>query len=139
MSVAPRQPPDDENLQRSSGARLALVVVAAVPIEEIRLRENGGMVMCAGWLTTECAATLDALSLFFPDRAKDAAGRSVRVFEELHLAAATGHCGRRIILAMNDDTVGGERNSGMGWESRTGEQGRTTPRALSGDGPRTIM
>ena len=31
-------------------------------------------------------------------------------FAELQLAAATGHCGRRIILAMNDDTAGGERN-----------------------------
>jgi hypothetical protein len=38
-------------------------------------------------------------------------------FEELQLAAATGRCGRRIILAMNYDTSGGERNSGVGWES----------------------
>jgi len=51
LSVAPRRPPDDENLQRPSGARLALVVVAAVPIEEILLRENGNITMCAGgWL-----------------------------------------------------------------------------------------
>lgn len=120
------------------------MVVAAVPIEEIRLRENGGMVMCAGWLTTECAATLDALSLFFPDRAKDAAGRSVRVFEELHLAAATGHCGRRIILAMNDDTAGGERSSGVGMGEQDGRARRKAAgphraRLKSGDGPRTIM
>ena len=43
-------------------------------------------------------------------------------FAELQLAAATGHCGRRIILAMNDDTAGGERNRRAGRESRTGEQ-----------------
>ena len=67
MSVAPRQPPDDEHLQRPSGARLALVVVAAVPIEEIRLRENGNTTMCARWLATEYAATFDALSLDFSE------------------------------------------------------------------------
>ena len=44
-------------------------------------------------------------------------------FAELQLAAATGHCGRRIILAMNDDTAGGERNNTAGGE----QDGRARP------------
>jgi hypothetical protein len=67
LYVAPRRPPDDEHLQRPSGARLALVAVAAVPIEDIRLREDGNITMCARWLATEYAATFDALSLDFPE------------------------------------------------------------------------